>query len=239
MDPSLPESLPPGRIIDSYGRSGRLVWMSDGRLPDADVWWRRLCAERGRTGLYPVLLEYCEDWHGHGADGGAPVDATEYLRGRWEPGSWPDFPQWPGLATPATTGRDPDTCAAEVATTVVRENLAHCLALVQVERASDAPAALHWTGGANHIGADELSAVLRSWEDRFGARVVAFGHGSLHLSAATPPRDLHEAQILAAEHYLACPDVTERHGSPGSGVHASRAPISRPPARTASDAPPG
>jgi hypothetical protein len=204
----LPDSLPPGRVVESYGRSGRLVWMSDGKVPDADVWWRRLYRDRFLTGLYPVLLEYGEDWHdAFDGMGDTVVDATEYFRSAWRPESWPAFPEWPGLAAPAAGGDDPDVCAFEVAATVARKDWARWLALVQVERGSDALAALHWPGQVNSIGADELSAVLHSWERRFGARVVALGHGSLYVSAAIPPRDLHEAEILAAEHYLACPDV--------------------------------
>ncbi|WP_241197003.1 DUF4253 domain-containing protein [Streptomyces sp. ADI95-17] len=55
--------------------------------------------------------------------------------------------------------------------------------------------------------AQELSVVLRSWEHRFGVRLVGFGHGSLYLSVAAQPTDAREARVLAAEHYLACSDV--------------------------------
>lgn len=96
---SLPAALPPGRIVESYGRSGRLVWMSDRKLWDAHE-WRRLYADRERTGLYPVLLEYTEDRHEFGVGGGVPVDAAEYFRDAWEPQSWPSFPAWPGPAWP-------------------------------------------------------------------------------------------------------------------------------------------
>ncbi|MFF7448502.1 MULTISPECIES: DUF4253 domain-containing protein [unclassified Streptomyces] len=202
MEATLPPSLPPGRIIESYGCSARLVWMSDGKLPDADAWWRRLYAQRARTGLYPVLLEYCEDWYEPTWPPRVPVDVAAYLRDLWEPRSWPTFPHWPGLAVPAATGLDPGACAAEVATGVVREDWARCLALVEVERGTDAPAALHWPPVD-----DALTALLHSWEDRFGAQVVALTHGGLFVSAANPPKDLHEAHVLAGEHYLACPDV--------------------------------
>jgi hypothetical protein len=100
-----------------------------------------------------------------------------------------------------------DVHAGDVASAVVREGLARCLALVQVARGADVPAALNWPGMTNHMSAQELSAVLRSWEDRFGLRVVGLGHGSLHVSVAAPPTDLHQARVLAAEHYLACPDI--------------------------------
>ncbi|WP_416984945.1 DUF4253 domain-containing protein [Streptomyces sp. T028] len=207
MDPSLPKSLPPGGIVESYGRSGRLVWMSDGEVPDADTWWSRLYAERTRTGLYPVLLEYPEDMSAYKVGGDGPVDAAAYLSARWRPDAWPGFPRWPGLAAPAPAGADPDACAAEAATSVVDEGRATCLALVRAERGSDVPVALNWPGMTNRMTTADLSGVLRSWEDRFAARLVGLGHGDLFLSAAIPPSDLHQAHVLAAEHYLTCPDV--------------------------------
>jgi hypothetical protein len=108
--------------------------MSEGKLLDA---------ERSRAGLYPVLLEYCEDWHAPSEGPGAPVAAAEYLHGQWPCNSCPAFPKWPGLATHAGAGLNPDSCAAEMATTVVRQDLARCLALIRVEQGADAPAALH------------------------------------------------------------------------------------------------
>jgi len=52
----------------------------------------------------------------------------------------------------------------------------------------------------------ELAAVVRSWEERFGARVVSIGFDTLHLSVAAPPRDLDQALHIAAEHFAFCPD---------------------------------
>ena len=44
-----------------------------------------------------------------------------------------------------------------------------------------------------------LTAVLRSWEDRFGARLIDVGYAGLRLLAERPPRTLEAAQRLAAE----------------------------------------
>ncbi|MHB9856828.1 DUF4253 domain-containing protein [Streptomyces sp. YIM S03343] len=181
--------------------------MSNRKLLDADAWWRRLYADRSATGLYPVLLEYSEDMHDHKVRGHGPVDAAAYFRNTWEPRAWPTFPAWAGLANPAAAEAELDALAAEAAATVVREDRARCLALVQAERGSDALVALNWPGMADHMSTHELSGVLRSWEDRFGARLVGLGHADLYLSAAIPPRDLCQAHVLAAEHYLSCPDV--------------------------------
>ena len=45
----------------------------------------------------------------------------------------------------------------------------------------------------------ELTAVLRSWEGRFGARLIDVGYASLRLIVERPPRTLEGAQRLAAE----------------------------------------
>ncbi|MER7046475.1 DUF4253 domain-containing protein [Streptomyces jumonjinensis] len=52
----------------------------------------------------------------------------------------------------------------------------------------------------------KFSAVLRTWEQRFGARVVAVGFDTLHLSIATPPAQPQDALLIAAEHFAFCPD---------------------------------
>lgn len=200
--------LPPGRLVGPCRDSDPMVWMSDGPIMDAADWWKRLYTRRYDTGLYPILLEYPEDsFEPVGGDYGADIDAASYFRSQWTDDPWPPLQEWPGLARPATALTDVDACAGEVASAVVRDGRARCLALVQVTRGADAPAALSWLGMTNHMTAQELSAVLRSWEDRFGLRVVGFGHKSLYVSVAARPTDIHQAQVLTAEHYLACPDV--------------------------------
>lgn len=44
-----------------------------------------------------------------------------------------------------------------------------------------------------------LTAILRSWEDRFGARLIAVGDADLGLFVERPPRTLQAAQRVAAE----------------------------------------
>jgi hypothetical protein len=82
------------------------------------------------------------------------------------------------------------------------------LGLVPVGRGADVPAAIGWSGAINHLpDAGVLSAVLRSWEDRFGARLLALETDRLHLSVAAPPRTTAEALAVAAEHFALCPDT--------------------------------
>lgn len=47
-----------------------------------------------------------------------------------------------------------------------------------------------------------LCALLRSWEDRLGARGVAFDCAMIHVSVARPPRDADHATHVALEHVL-------------------------------------
>jgi hypothetical protein len=74
------------------------------------------------------------------------------------------------------------------------------LGLVAVERGADALTVAGWRGWEN------LATVLRDWEDRYGARVIAAGFDTLQLSVAAPPGDLDKALLTAAEHVAFCRD---------------------------------
>jgi hypothetical protein len=114
--------------------------------------------------------------------------------------------EWPGLAplertllTPAERERALDVDLPRVR----RESMATPQArigLVAAGRPADVLLVIGWGGLAN-CGESllELTAVLRSWEDRFGARLVDVGYASLRLFVERPPRTLEAAQSLAAE----------------------------------------
>lgn len=137
------------------------------------------------------------------------------------PQQWPPYGQWPGLA-PA----EPDSVhdATEVHRRVLAEiaddpaaemhrrqmeevfgdrarlaPLGPCLALVLAKRPADIPAVMAWDAEAP---LELLSAMLRSWEDRFGARVVAFEGATLHVAVARPPVTAANASLVAFEHVL-------------------------------------
>ncbi|MBB5933340.1 DUF4253 domain-containing protein [Streptomyces zagrosensis] len=117
--------------------------------------------------------------------------------------------EWPGLAQPRIPLVDPDERAAEVAAALVEYDIltAPRIALVPAERSADILAAIGWLGTLNYDNdAAPFSAVLRSWEDRFGIRVVALEFDVLHVSVPHPPRTLEEALPIAAEHFAFCPD---------------------------------
>ena len=49
-----------------------------------------------------------------------------------------------------------------------------------------------------------LAAVLRSWEDRFGATLLEVGYAHIRLLARRPPTTLPDAQAIAAELWAMC-----------------------------------
>jgi len=168
--------------------------------------WRALRARQAEgfdPGWFPEDLDDVEE-------------LIESLREKWEHG-WPPYEEWPGLA-PAAPGSGPD--AAEVNRQVLTDILRSCevsydardalaltgnhglggyLALVRAERPADIPTVMAWDAEAPH---EFLSALLRSWEDRFGARVVGFEGATIHLSVARPPVTAADASLVAMEHML-------------------------------------
>ncbi|MFF4419960.1 DUF4253 domain-containing protein [Streptomyces sp. NPDC001549] len=117
---------------------------------------------------------------------------------------------WPGLAEDGPDGSDdPDALACELADALIASGFLPSprLALVPAGRGADVPTAVGWCGPTNHENDTAfISTVLRSWEDRFGARVVALGFDELHVSVAAPPRTLARALPVAAEHFAFSPD---------------------------------
>lgn len=81
------------------------------------------------------------------------------------------------------------------------------LGLIAASRPADALAVVGWRGAANyHETLAPLAAVLRSWEDRFGARLVHLGFDTMDLLVERPVRSHADALILAAEHFAFCSD---------------------------------
>ncbi|GIF18668.1 hypothetical protein BJ973_008373 [Actinoplanes tereljensis] len=117
---------------------------------------------------------------------------------------------WPGLAAPGVLKEDPAVRAAEFADYLLTDDgrlRAPRLGLSASARGADAPADLGWTGPLNYENdTAQFSAVLRSWEERFGARVVGIGSSEIYLSVAAPPTDAGHALRVAAEHFAFCPD---------------------------------
>jgi hypothetical protein len=116
-----------------------------------------------------------------------------------------EFPGWcPGSPWNATTRFSTQSTSASPAF--------GALAVVPVHRPADILAAIGWSGACNYLrDVVELSAVLRSWEDRFGALLVGISFCTLDLAAASPPVTEDECLRGAAEHIAFCRDAFETH----------------------------
>jgi hypothetical protein len=211
-------------------------WLSDGSV--TATLWARLRAEHRRSGLWPLLLEGLDheparpwlvgevdpepvsDVDDHGAAGffakrwAAMVEPPNdgWLQELQEE-SGVDFlasfgRDWPGPAMPGELTDDPaavaDRCAEQLAHNDTR------LGLVAVDRGADALAVTGWRGPVNVFDqVSPLAAVVRSWEDRFGVRLVGIGFETLELSVAAPPVTFEHALHVAAEHWMFCPENVE------------------------------
>ena len=80
------------------------------------------------------------------------------------------------------------------------------IGLAAAARPADALAAMGWIPGNWVDGTEQVTAVLRSWEDRFGARLLAVGYASFKLLAQRPPRGRPAAQRVAAEAFALTAD---------------------------------
>ncbi|MFE9901187.1 DUF4253 domain-containing protein [Streptomyces achromogenes] len=237
---SLGLQLPPGRLVDATDDGPwhqPLLWHAE--KASAPGTWKALGAPAARTGLLPVLVDLAgcrvgvDDWGLLPGDASYPGDhpVEDVLSEYWEEETdghlseeiEPFGTEWPGLASSGVPNADPDTRAATVADALHRDPARWAewieephLALVPARRSADIPAAIGWTGALNYDhDVARVCAVLRSWEDRFGMRVVALGLDALVVSVAAPPGTLADAEVLAAEHYALCPHAVVQSG-PGS-----------------------
>lgn len=208
--------LPPGRPVRAqlFEPGPVVAWVTEQPGDYADL-WQRLALAFPTTGLWPLLAAGL----GGGShplqrpwlDGELMVrpahddDAETLLSRRVEPdpaawGPGEDWrASWAGLALPSRDGDGPVTIRCT--------EVGAGLLLVPVTRPADVPAVIGWTGPVNHdLTGGDITTVLRSWEDRFGAVLVHIGFDTLCLKVADGPSDILEIERLAREHYLFCPD---------------------------------
>lgn len=241
-DRDLDVDLPPGRLVVPQESRVPAYWLSD-EPAGADV-WVSLRQAHARSGLWPLLA--CplssyeqEPWEAGDVSpqpvGGVDqVNAAEGLEALWsewvedgEAAEAEDFlelepfaRQWPGLAPAAQSTGDADAFADRYVSE--NDDGTSRIMLVPAARGADVLTAVGWHGPVNYTEDMELlSAVLRSWEDRFGARLVEIGFDTLHLSVASPPAAKDDAELLAAEHFAFCPDNIVQGTSGTIGAYAA------------------
>jgi hypothetical protein len=88
------------------------------------------------------------------------------------------------------------------------------IGLAAASRPADVLPLIGWEGAVNCFSsALPVAAVLRSWEDRFGARLLQIGFAEISLIAHRPPRTVEAARLLAAEQFAFCDECA------GKGLH--------------------
>jgi hypothetical protein len=191
-------------------------WSTDAGVADAIGLASRLAEAFPSTGLWPVLWSWPADEPDGYVNGGRglaridSLDAEAILRRAWQKydvqGPFPGFAE----AEPAAERRavKPFGDILEASLTE-RPPGGPLLMLVPVNRPADVIAVLA-PRNTIYFTDDELTAVLRSWEGRFGAVVTSLSPGGVELVAGAPPRDGEQVSRLAAEHAILAPD----NGSP-------------------------
>lgn len=222
-----PVALPAGRRhrTSEEPGAGPVAWVTDKRVPDAGRLWWALSDLHAQTGLVPFLEA---DWVGIGGE--FPffssfdvaelehLSAADVLSDLWPgPSSYPaddreqgvpDSPddaawrlpfglEFPGLARGEEARLSHDVLAAAVDSW----GDAH-IGLAVAARPADVLPVIGWMAtDMEQPDALEMAAVLRSWEDRFGARLLQLGSGGeMWLLVERPPRTVDAALALAAEH---------------------------------------
>ncbi|EQD83455.1 uncharacterized protein DUF4253 [Saccharopolyspora erythraea NRRL 2338] len=236
--PSVP--LPAGELLTDQspgkGDPAPLCWISDER-PSPHL-LAALRTDHERTGLWPLLLCDSNEVYGDRCTVGiVPPEPREHIE-RWHAADvmariWDGLVQaeddlgpayelevlepfgydCPGLAAEGNLLADPDILANQQVPRFVDADTR--LGLVPVERGADVLATLGWSGAANHVSRTAgLAAMARSWEERFGVRLLRLGPDRLDLSVAAPPQEMHHAAAVAAEHWTFCPDrILQESGS--------------------------
>jgi hypothetical protein len=201
--------------------SGPVLWATSAPVRDAGRTWLALHEARDETGLVPIL------YSGQMCDGCAlnevdELDPAEVLKECWDSSLDPedDDPEqldqvapfgfsFPGL-TPAQ--HEPLT-AAETAQALGMLRPAR-IGLVRAGRSSDVLALAGFNGTVNRYGSPAMmTAVLRSWEDRFGAVLLEVGFDELRLLVRRPPRTRAAAEAAAAEIWAMCDEFHVIDGS--------------------------
>lgn len=122
---------------------------------------------------------------------------------------------WPGLTPGREPATNPDRLASEFAQAFLVDHPSTRLGLVAAPSGAEAVTASGWGGPSNYDNdTAKFSAIVRDWEHRFGACVVAVGFSTLHLSVAAPPENEQEALLVAAEHFAFSPDNIWQGSSP-------------------------
>jgi hypothetical protein len=211
------------------------LWITDDPVVDTARVWLALAEAFPQTGLWPVVARELDDFSDTVDPPGRPWDSGEFepanvdlVSGksaadvlaenwRWNAPDYDDpaerelfaplrIDAFPGLAAATTS------CESDALEAVTLSMGGGRIALVAVTRPADVLARIGWLGPANYVATTMtdyvigMSAVLRSWEDRFGAYLVALGFDTVTLAVTKPPQSNEETLGVTAEHFAFAPD---------------------------------
>jgi hypothetical protein len=227
---------------DEDTAAGPVAWVTDTVVPGAGLTWSELEAARDQTGLVPVLLAdeeadagYFFQYPSVDVSDVDELDAAAVLAARWsgraslddderEASSrvTPYSREFPGLAP----GQEAPLSDARLRQALVSLPAAR-IGLITAARPADVLPVAGWETFDDFLDSAHLpqgavrpaawiAAVLRSWEARFGARLMTIGPGArISLLAQRPPATPDAATQIAAEHF-AFADECDGCGSAGT-----------------------
>ncbi|GAB96988.1 hypothetical protein BJY21_002045 [Kineosphaera limosa] len=208
--------VPAGRALVVPGPSGRSIWAAPEHLTDPWPVVGQLQRAFPETGLWPLLTfgaawgDCGYPWSPHALfgmpdDEVVPDDGGSILYRRWRANygdseyldeyELPMLP-WPGLVTPTQPGteRVVDPVGGSRAWSEDGQ-----LMLVPAARPADAFRIVGTDGYNDYPPPAETVAILRSWEDRYGALPLRFCGDRLVLGIRRPPRTVEEARAAVIE----------------------------------------
>ncbi|TVZ06405.1 DUF4253 domain-containing protein [Trebonia kvetii] len=202
-----PVRLPAGRRIITEDEEP-VAWVTEDPVAEPGRVWAALRDLHTDSGLVPVLLDpednLADFFFTGGVDPGEidGLSAVEVLADSWAvhddaagppPGKESDLAPAEGAALPVAT-----------LTAALGWFQAAHIGLVPAARPADVPAAVGWVAFSDlmdHRNGVWIGSVLRSFERRFGARLVQIGPGAaIRLLVERPPHTLKAARRIAAEH---------------------------------------
>jgi hypothetical protein len=207
--------LPPGRrIVPPEGAGEAVAWVTTQPVPDPGLIWSALSDAHLETGLVPIVLtdgEKDEDFFFS-----APADLAEldHLDAASVLGM--------GLAPPEASKLSMAECQQ------ILGSLAPApIGQVPARRPADVLPTVGWRTADRFPTSLPIAAVLRSWEARFGARLLDVGPGTqIRLLVERPPRSTEAAQRVAAEHLAFCDErAGQGHDIPGVAASLVDAPV--------------
>ena len=202
------------------------LWATSTPVPDAGRVWLDLHEMHEQPGRAPNLLGFLDDRGGQDRpwDSGElgdraslsdvdELDAAEVISESWDGSIDPDDDdpeqleqfapftmRFPGLAL-----RQTEEFSRPELTAALSSFRSARIGLVPARRAADILALVGYNGTVNRYGdPGDMTAVLRSWEERFGTVLVEVGFDHFRLLVKRPPRTRPAAEAAAAEIWAMC-----------------------------------